>query len=175
MLGRSAAAVRQALPDTENFVLLCELQRDLTGFEQLVQDERQLVRQGCLLKHSRRGLQQRMFFLFSDVLLYGCKSPVNATFKVLGHVPVAALQTEQGEHNAFHIYGGARALTVSAGTTVEKQLWLAELAQAVLELRGTAAHAHPLPMGTLRKFSEYAGEEGNMQGDFCGSLVVDFY
>jgi FERM/RhoGEF/pleckstrin domain protein 2 len=52
----------------ENFVALCELQRDLNGFDNLVQPDRDFVRQGCLLKHSRKGYQQRMFFLVSQVV-----------------------------------------------------------------------------------------------------------
>lgn len=63
MLGRTTDQVRKALPTLENYGLLCELQRDISGFDRLVQPERKFIRQGCLLKHSRRGLQQRMFFL----------------------------------------------------------------------------------------------------------------
>lgn len=68
MLSRTTAVVRQHLPDTETFELLCELQRDVTGFNSLVQKDRDFIRQGCLLKHSKRGLQQRMFFLVSSKL-----------------------------------------------------------------------------------------------------------
>lgn len=63
MLGRTTDQVRKSLPAIENYGLLCELQRDMSGFDRLVQPDRKLIRQGCLLKHSRRGLQQRMFFL----------------------------------------------------------------------------------------------------------------
>ncbi|XP_059620168.1 FERM, ARHGEF and pleckstrin domain-containing protein 2 isoform X2 [Phlebotomus argentipes] len=156
MLGRTTDTVNSLLPDSENYVLLCELQRDLLGFDQLVQPGRKLIRQGCLLKHSKRGLQQRMFFLFSDVLLYASKSQVNQTFKILGHVPLRSLLTENAEHNAFVIFGGQRAITVSAGTTAEKTLWLAELAKA-----STDAKMRPhvqLAMGSLKNCS--SSEEG---------------
>lgn len=66
------------------------MQRDISGFDNLVQEGRKFIRQGCLQKYSRKGLQQRMFFLvslqrggsifpfffffhlfqFSDILLY---------------------------------------------------------------------------------------------------------
>lgn len=69
----------------ENFVALCELQRDLIGFDSLVQPDREFVRQGCLLKHSRKGYQQRMFFLVSRHSVYVvkltapiCDSPVTS-------------------------------------------------------------------------------------------------
>lgn len=63
MLQRTTENIRQQLEDSENFQLLCELQRDLGGFVSLVNNSRLFIRQGCLLKHSKRGLQQRIFFL----------------------------------------------------------------------------------------------------------------
>lgn len=67
MLTRTTDVVRESMNSSENFQLMCELQRDISGFDKLVQNDRTLIRQGCLLKHSKRGLQQRMFFLVSDV------------------------------------------------------------------------------------------------------------
>ena len=40
-----------------------ELQRDLVGYDNLVTSGREFVREGCLQKLSRKGYQQRMFFL----------------------------------------------------------------------------------------------------------------
>lgn len=65
MLNRTSENVPQDLEESENFQLLCELQRDLGGFATLVTSSRIFIRQGCLLKHSKRGLQQRIFFLVS--------------------------------------------------------------------------------------------------------------
>ena len=47
---------------------LAELQRDLGGYEHLLQPEREFLREGCLQKLSRKGYQQRMFFLVSIFL-----------------------------------------------------------------------------------------------------------
>jgi len=135
MLSRTNEVIRQDITESENYVLLCEIQRDLSGFDKLVQEERKLIRQGCLLKHSRRGLQQRMFFLFTDVLIYASKPQFLQTFKVLGHVPVRSLLTENAEHNAFVIFGGGISITVSAGTTFEKNLWMEELQKAAARLK----------------------------------------
>lgn len=135
MLSRTNELIRETISDSENFVLLCEIQRDLSGFDSLVQEERKLIRQGCLLKHSRRGLQQRMFFLFTDVLIYASKPQFLQTFKVLGHVPVRSLLIENAEHNAFLIFGGGISITVSAGTTFEKNLWMDELQKAAANLK----------------------------------------
>lgn len=95
------------------------------------------------------------------MLLYASKSPINPTFKVLGHVPVRSLLTENAEHNAFVIFGGQKAITVSAGTTAEKTLWLAELSRASADLK-TRPHLQ-LSMGGIRNCS--SSEEGL---DLCG-------
>lgn len=60
--------VLETLEHSENLATLCELQRDIVGFENLVQPGRKFIRHGCLLKHSRKGYQQRMFFLVKVVL-----------------------------------------------------------------------------------------------------------
>lgn len=156
MLSRTTEVVKAALIDSENFVLLCEIQRDLNGFDTLIQNDRKLIRKGCLLKHSKRGLQQRMFFLFTDILLYASKSPVTQTFKVLGHVPVRSLLTENVEHNAFVIFGGQRSITVSAGTTAEKTIWLSDLQQAAANIKYKPQTQ--LTIGTIKSCS--SSEEG---------------
>ncbi|XP_037950420.1 FERM, ARHGEF and pleckstrin domain-containing protein 1 isoform X2 [Teleopsis dalmanni] len=161
ILIRTTKHIREQLPESENFVQLCELQRDITGFDKLVQNQRRLIRQGCLLKHSKRGLQQRMFFLFSDILLYGIKSPIDQTFRILGHVPVRSLLTENAEHNTFSIFGGQCAITVSAGTTAEKTLWLAELSKAAADIKNKPPTQ--LTLTTLKNCS--SSEEGL---DMCG-------
>ena len=51
------------LKESENIVKLMELQRDLVGYDNLVSSGREFVREGCLQKLSRKGYQQRMFFL----------------------------------------------------------------------------------------------------------------
>lgn len=55
--------VIETLEHSQNLATLCELQRDIVGFDNLVQTNRKFIRCGCLLKHSRKGYQQRMFFL----------------------------------------------------------------------------------------------------------------
>ncbi|XP_053961761.1 FERM, ARHGEF and pleckstrin domain-containing protein 1 isoform X1 [Anastrepha ludens] len=161
ILLRTAKQIREQLPESENFVQLCELQRDITGFDKLVQHQRRLIRQGCLLKHSKRGLQQRMFFLFSDILLYGTKSPIDQSFRIFGHVPVRSLLTENAEHNTFSIFGGQCAITVSAGTTAEKTLWLAELSKAAADIKNK-----PPTQLTLTSLKNCSSSEEGL--DLCG-------
>lgn len=134
--------------DSVNFIQICELQRDFRGYDELIQNNRRFIRQGCLLKHSKKGLQQTIFFLFSDIFFYGIKSPIDQTFRIQQHLPVKSLLTENGEHNTFSIFGGQYTLTVSAGTTAEKTLWLAELSKATSEIKSNLSNPHNI---TLRK------------------------
>uniref|UniRef100_A0A8K9WU95 FERM, ARHGEF and pleckstrin domain-containing protein 1 n=1 Tax=Oncorhynchus mykiss TaxID=8022 RepID=A0A8K9WU95_ONCMY len=73
----------------ENFQKLLELKKDLIGIDSLVTPGREFIRLGCLSKLSGKGLQQRMFFLFNDVLLYTSRG-MTATnqFKVHGQLPL---------------------------------------------------------------------------------------
>ena len=57
-------------PAQENVVKLMELQRDLVGYENLVSTTREFVREGCLQKLSRKGYQQRMFFLVRKIQIF---------------------------------------------------------------------------------------------------------
>lgn len=137
-LSATAQKVPAALKHSENFVQLCELQRDLSGFDNLVQPEREFLRQGCLMKQSRKGYQQRMFFLFSDILLYTNRSVVpSIQFRVHGQMPLRGVMVEESPENkmganyCFTIYGGNRALTVAAGTQEEKDKWIEDLTVAI--------------------------------------------
>ncbi|XP_075235733.1 FERM, ARHGEF and pleckstrin domain-containing protein 1-like isoform X2 [Lycorma delicatula] len=122
------------LKQSENFVQLCELQRDMTGFEGLTTTTRQFIRQGCLSKFSqRKGYQQRMFFLTSDVLLY--TNRCGHMFVVHGQLPLRVLMIEERVDtpmaHSFIIYGGTRVLTVAAGSAEEKDRWLEDLSLAI--------------------------------------------
>uniref|UniRef100_A0A673C584 FERM, ARHGEF and pleckstrin domain-containing protein 1 n=1 Tax=Sphaeramia orbicularis TaxID=375764 RepID=A0A673C584_9TELE len=76
----------------ENFQKLLELKKDLIGVDNLVVPGREFIRLGCLSKLSGKGLQQRMFFLFNDVILYTSRG-MTATnqFKVHGQLPLQGM------------------------------------------------------------------------------------
>ncbi|KAK3726912.1 hypothetical protein QZH41_016711 [Actinostola sp. cb2023] len=65
-LGKAVRDTGESMKKLENFQKLIELQRDLIGVDNLVQQGRDFVREGCLQKLSRKGPQPRMFFLIED-------------------------------------------------------------------------------------------------------------
>ncbi|KAK4879607.1 hypothetical protein RN001_007753 [Aquatica leii] len=131
--------VTETLAHSENLATLCELQRDISGFDNLLQPGRKFIRHGCLLKHSRKGYQQRMFFLFSDILLYTSRSPVTLEFKVHGHMPLRGVLLEEPDGDlasyGFIIYGGNRALMVAANSQEEKDRWKEDMQSAIQQAR----------------------------------------
>ncbi|KAK9752450.1 PH domain [Popillia japonica] len=131
--------ISETLACSENLATLCELQRDIIGFDNLVQPGRTFIRHGCLLKHSRKGYQQRMFFLFSDILLYTSRSQATLQFKVHGHMPLRGVLIEEPEGElasiGLIIYGGNRSLTVAANSPEEKERWKIDLQNAIQHAR----------------------------------------
>ncbi|XP_053083409.1 FERM, ARHGEF and pleckstrin domain-containing protein 2 isoform X1 [Pangasianodon hypophthalmus] len=131
------AQLQSSLIRLENFQKLTELQRDLIGIENLTAPGREFIREGCLYKLTKKGLQQRMFFLFSDMLLYTSKG-VTATnqFKVHGQLPLHGMLVEESENewsvpHCFTIYSAQRTIVVAASSKVEMTKWIEDLNMAI--------------------------------------------
>ncbi|XP_028817209.1 FERM, ARHGEF and pleckstrin domain-containing protein 2 isoform X1 [Denticeps clupeoides] len=136
--------LQSSLIRLENFQKLTELQRDLIGIENLTAPGREFIREGCLYKLTKKGLQQRMFFLFSDMLLYTSKG-VTATnqFKVHGQLPLHGMllivldaPVEESENewsvpHCFTIYSAQRTIVVAASSKVEMNKWIEDLNMAI--------------------------------------------
>ncbi|KAK9888830.1 hypothetical protein WA026_001052 [Henosepilachna vigintioctopunctata] len=133
--------VPEILEESQNMAALCELQKDIIGFDNLLHPNRKFIRCGCLLKQSKKGdFQQRMFFLFSDILLYASRSQTTLQFKVHGHLPLRGVLIEESTDKelanyALIIYGGNRSLTVVASSYEEKEQWKMDLKLALQEAR----------------------------------------
>uniref|UniRef100_A0A668AWM6 FERM, ARHGEF and pleckstrin domain-containing protein 2 n=1 Tax=Myripristis murdjan TaxID=586833 RepID=A0A668AWM6_9TELE len=130
-----AAQLQSSLIRLENFQKLTELQRDLIGIENLTTPGREFIREGCLYKLTKKGLQQRMFFLFSDMLLYTSKG-VTATnqFKVHGQLPLHGMIESENEWSVPHcftIYSAQRTIVVAASSKVEMGKWIEDLNMAI--------------------------------------------
>uniref|UniRef100_A0A8C3AAC9 FERM, ARHGEF and pleckstrin domain-containing protein 2 n=1 Tax=Cyclopterus lumpus TaxID=8103 RepID=A0A8C3AAC9_CYCLU len=132
-----ATQLQSSLIRLENFQKLTELQRDLIGIENLTGPGREFIREGCLYKLTKKGLQQRMFFLFSDMLLYTSKG-VTATnqFKVHGQLPLHGMIVEESENewsvpHCFTIYSAQRTVVVAASSKVEMGKWIEDMNMAI--------------------------------------------
>uniref|UniRef100_A0A671VZM3 FERM, ARHGEF and pleckstrin domain-containing protein 1 n=1 Tax=Sparus aurata TaxID=8175 RepID=A0A671VZM3_SPAAU len=121
----------------ENFQKLLELKKDLIGVDNLVVPSREFIRLGCLSKLSGKGLQQRMFFLFSDVILYTSRgmTPTNQ-FKVHGQLPLHGMtiresEDEWGVPHAFTLVGEQQSVVVAASSLAEMEKWMEDIKVAI--------------------------------------------
>uniref|UniRef100_A0A8C2XM11 FERM, ARHGEF and pleckstrin domain-containing protein 1 n=1 Tax=Cyclopterus lumpus TaxID=8103 RepID=A0A8C2XM11_CYCLU len=136
----------------ENFQKLLELKKDLIGVDNLVVPGRYLsnvctpflcplsqefIRLGCLSKLSGKGLQQRMFFLFNDVILYTSRGMMGTNqFRVHGQLPLHGMtiresEDEWGVPHAFTLVGQQQSLVVAASSLMEMEKWMDDIQGAI--------------------------------------------
>ncbi|NXG70916.1 FARP2 protein, partial [Baryphthengus martii] len=129
--------LQHSLIRLENFQKLTELQHDLIGIDNLTASSREFIREGCLYKLTKKGLQQRMFFLFSDMLLYTSKGVTGTNqFKIHGHLPLHGMLVEESENewavpHCFTIYSAQKTIVVAASTRLEMVKWMEDLNMAI--------------------------------------------
>uniref|UniRef100_A0A673N4G5 FERM, ARHGEF and pleckstrin domain-containing protein 2 n=1 Tax=Sinocyclocheilus rhinocerous TaxID=307959 RepID=A0A673N4G5_9TELE len=126
-----AAQLQSSLIRLENFQKLTELQRDLIGIENLTAPGREFIREGCLYKLTKKGLQQRMFFLNVSRT-----DPLSLTGRPLSGLCLNVLQVEESENewsvpHCFTIYSAQRTIVVAASSKVEMNKWIEDLNMAI--------------------------------------------
>ncbi|XP_058965741.2 FERM, ARHGEF and pleckstrin domain-containing protein 2 isoform X1 [Pocillopora verrucosa] len=140
-VNEAVKAVEESIRKLENFQKIIELERDLLGVENLVQPGREFIREGCLQKIDRKGPQPRMFFLFSDILLYTFKGvTLTNQFRVRGQIPLDTIRLENSGPEmhglySFTIISEAREIHLAAGSEEEKYKWMEDLKRAVKQAR----------------------------------------
>ncbi|XP_058909707.1 FERM, ARHGEF and pleckstrin domain-containing protein 2 isoform X3 [Kogia breviceps] len=148
------SALQHSLVRLENLQKLTELQRDLVGVESLVAPGREFIREGCLHKLTRKGLQQRMFFLFSDMLLYTSRGASGTShFRIRGLLPLRGMLVEERENewsvpHCFTIYAAQKTVVVAASTRLEKEKWMRDL-NAAIDAAKSSADTALAPPGSL--------------------------
>ncbi|XP_071475555.1 FERM, ARHGEF and pleckstrin domain-containing protein 2 isoform X5 [Marmota flaviventris] len=162
--------LQHSLTRLENLQKLMELQRELVGVDSLVAPGREFIREGCLHKLTKKGLQQRMFFLslskascpqFSDVLLYTSKSVAGTShFRIQGLLPLRGMllivldppvesESEWAAPYCFTIYAAQKTVVVAASTRQEREKWMLDLNAAIQAARSSSTPSPELPGGIL--------------------------
>uniref|UniRef100_A0A8C7EU08 FERM, ARHGEF and pleckstrin domain-containing protein 2 n=1 Tax=Neovison vison TaxID=452646 RepID=A0A8C7EU08_NEOVI len=145
------STLQHSLARLENLQKLTELQRDLVGIENLITPGREFIREGCLHKLTKKGLQQRMFFLFSDMLLYTSKGVTGSShFRIRGRLPLRGMLVEEGEHersvpHCFTICAAQKTVVVAASTHLEKEKWICDLNTAIDAAKSRSGQSLVLP------------------------------
>ncbi|XP_040306321.1 FERM, ARHGEF and pleckstrin domain-containing protein 2 isoform X4 [Herpailurus yagouaroundi] len=166
------STLQHSLARLENLQKLTELQRDLVGIENLITPGREFIREGCLHKLTKKGLQQRMFFLFSDMLLYTSKGVTGTShFRIRGLLPLRGMLVEEGESersvpHCFTICAAQKTVVVAASTRLEKEKWICDLNAAIDAAKSGGDPSLVLPGSVLcappcRSSEEVSPEQGS--------------
>ncbi|XP_008576605.1 PREDICTED: FERM, RhoGEF and pleckstrin domain-containing protein 1 isoform X2 [Galeopterus variegatus] len=131
------AQLHSTMIKMENFQKLHELKKDLIGIDNLVIPGREFIRLGSLSKLSGKGLQQRMFFLFNDVLLYTSRGlTASNQFKVHGQLPLYGMTMEESEDewgvpHCLTLRGQRQSIVVAASSRSEMDKWMEDIQMAI--------------------------------------------
>uniref|UniRef100_A0A4W6FY69 FERM, ARHGEF and pleckstrin domain-containing protein 1 n=1 Tax=Lates calcarifer TaxID=8187 RepID=A0A4W6FY69_LATCA len=161
----------------ENFQKLLELKKDLIGVDNLVVPGREFIRLGCLSKLSGKGLQQRMFFLFNDVILYTSRG-MTATnqFKVHGQLPLHGMtiresEDEWGVPHSFTLVGQQQSVVVAASSLTEMEKWMEDIKMAIEVVKTSNGPSSDLLTSILtdNKCPEDSSVEAESEDDMTAS------
>uniref|UniRef100_A0A8C6TX29 FERM, ARHGEF and pleckstrin domain-containing protein 1 n=1 Tax=Neogobius melanostomus TaxID=47308 RepID=A0A8C6TX29_9GOBI len=176
-ISEMALQLQGTMMKMENFQKLLELKKDLTGIDNMVVPGREFIRLGCLSKLSGKGLQQRMFFLFSDCLVYTSRGMTASNqFKVHGQLPLYGMtiresEEEWGVPHSFTLFGQRQSVVVAASCASEMEHWVEDIRMAIdLSVQGSGAPSDLLCTSpTDNKLSGEGGQEHESEEELSSS------
>uniref|UniRef100_A0A7N6B502 FYVE, RhoGEF and PH domain containing 6 n=1 Tax=Anabas testudineus TaxID=64144 RepID=A0A7N6B502_ANATE len=118
----------------DNFQKLMQIQYSLNGHHEIVQPGRVFLKEGTLMKLSRKVMQPRMFFLFNDALMY--TTPVQSgQYKLNSVLSLAGMKvskpSQEAYQNELNIESVERSFILSASSATERDEWLEAIATAI--------------------------------------------
>ncbi|KAI9543016.1 hypothetical protein NQZ68_013947 [Dissostichus eleginoides] len=118
----------------DNFQKLMQIQYSLNGHHEIVQPGRVFLKEGTLMKLSRKVMQPRVFFLFNDALMY--TTPVQSgQYKLNSVLSLAGMKvskpSQEAYQNELNIESVERSFILSASSATERDEWLEAIAKAI--------------------------------------------
>lgn len=113
-----------------------QIQYSLSGHHEIVQPGRVFLKEGTLMKLSRKVMQPRMFFLFNDALLY--TTPLQSgMYKLNNMLSLAGMKvgkpTQEAYQNELKIESVERSFILSASSATERDDWLEAISKSIEE------------------------------------------
>ncbi|GLD64401.1 FYVE, RhoGEF and PH domain-containing protein 5-like isoform X1 [Lates japonicus] len=123
-------------PTLENLLRLVNIEYSVHGQRDLLQPGRVFVKEGTLMKVSRKSRQPRHLFLMNDVLLYTYPQQ-DGKYRLKNTLPLIGLKVSkpiiENVQNALKIEGTDVSITLSASSFIEREDWFYTLSRAVTE------------------------------------------
>uniref|UniRef100_A0A915IBN0 Uncharacterized protein n=1 Tax=Romanomermis culicivorax TaxID=13658 RepID=A0A915IBN0_ROMCU len=156
---KNTASYREKL---ENITKLIEIEHDFVGLniENLYRPVKILLRQGGLLKVTKRDLSPRLILLFEDAIIHASQTndghAMRITFTFRSALNLKGLTIEDGNaikgklspqnknrlnnnemytNNCFTLHTGNRSLVLCASTSEQKQSWMEDISRAVMRVK----------------------------------------
>ncbi|XP_040890086.1 FYVE, RhoGEF and PH domain-containing protein 5-like isoform X2 [Toxotes jaculatrix] len=138
-----ADQVNDSLKHGENLLRLVNIEYSVHGQRDLLQPGRVFVKEGTLMKVSRKSRQPRHLFLMNDVLLYTYPQQ-DGKYRLKNTLPLTGLKVSkpiiENVQNALKIEGRDISIILSASSFIEREDWFYTLSRAVTEhTRGSVA------------------------------------
>ncbi|XP_039971896.1 FYVE, RhoGEF and PH domain-containing protein 5-like isoform X2 [Xiphias gladius] len=131
-----ADQVNDSLKHGENLLRLVNIEYSVHGQRDLLQPGRVFVKEGTLMKVSRKSRQPRHLFLMNDVLLYTYPQQ-DGKYRLKNTLPLAGLKVGkplvENVQNALKIEGRDISITLSASSFIEREDWFYTLSRTVTE------------------------------------------
>ncbi|XP_056259584.1 FYVE, RhoGEF and PH domain-containing protein 5-like isoform X2 [Seriola aureovittata] len=131
-----ADQVNDSLKHGENLLRLVNIEYSVHGQRDLLQPGRVFVKEGTLMKVSRKSRQPRHLFLMNDVLLYTYPQQ-DGKYRLKNTLPLTGLKVSkpitENVQNALKIEGTDISITLSASSFIEREDWFYTLSRTVTE------------------------------------------
>ncbi|XP_030584322.1 FYVE, RhoGEF and PH domain-containing protein 5b isoform X2 [Archocentrus centrarchus] len=136
-----ADQVNDSLKHGENLLRLVNIEYSVHGQRDLLQPGRIFVKEGTLMKVSRKSRQPRHLFLMNDVLLYTYPQQ-DGKYRLKNTLPLTGLKVSkpiiENVQNALRIEATDISITLSASSFLEREDWFYTLNRTVTEhMRGS--------------------------------------
>lgn len=126
--------INESMKEGEKFQEVLRIQSQIVNANDIIKPGRFLLKEGTLMKLSRKELQQRTFILFTDSLLY-CAHIGHGQLKLILELPLAGMLVQypdsQELSTEFSVISTKRSFLLNASSPKEREDWVAALEDAI--------------------------------------------
>ncbi|KRZ54598.1 FYVE, RhoGEF and PH domain-containing protein 6 [Trichinella nativa] len=137
LLESVALEIEHGLVEGDNLRKMFHLQRRLYSDYEIIQPGRKLLKEGEVMKHSRKEIHPRFLVLFNDILLY-CAPVVHGSsmLRVRNVLPLETLDMpvlpkNDATSKEFHLRSQRRSIIILAKSLSERDEWIKAVKEAM--------------------------------------------
>ncbi|KRX49855.1 FYVE, RhoGEF and PH domain-containing protein 6 [Trichinella murrelli] len=137
LLESVALEIEHGLVEGDNLRKMFHLQRRLYSDYEIIQPGRKLLKEGEVMKHSRKEIHPRFLVLFNDILLY-CAPVVHGSsmLRVRNVLPLETLDMpvlpkNDATSKEFHLRSQRRSIIILAKSLSERDEWIKAIKEAM--------------------------------------------